>query len=380
MTKKELDMLEDICCASPGACGGMFTANTMQCLIESLGMTLPYMATATSTGMQRARLAEESGRAIMDLLRNDLTPRKIMTKQAFKNAITVDMAIGGSTNTVLHLKAVANEFDYDLDLSLFDEISRNTPHICNMAPAGPYKIVDLHGAGGIPAVMKRIEDKLDLNVLTITGRTLGDNLKNVEIYDDEIIRRLETPFHKEGGIAILGGSLAPNKAVTKAAAINPEMWKFQGNAKCFNNEEEAVEAIHTGKIKPGDIIVIRYEGPRGGPGMREMLTATSAVVGHGLGESVALITDGRFSGASRGPCIGHISPEAASGGPIAFIKDGDLIDIDIHNRTIDLKISEKEFNTRKKVWKPPRSKVTKGYLTRYVKQVTSADKGAVLKA
>jgi dihydroxy-acid dehydratase len=374
----ELKMLEDVCCSSPGACGGMFTANTMQCLIESLGMTLPYMATAKSTGMERARLAEDSGRAIMNLLEKNLTPSKIMTEQAFRNAITVDMALGGSTNTVLHLKAVAHEFGYDLDLSLFDEISRKTPHICNMAPAGPYKISDLHDAGGIPGVMKRLGSKLNTTVLTASGKSLGENIENTQIFNDEIIRPLHNPFHKEGGMAILQGSLAPNKAVTKAAAISPKMWKFKGIAKCFDREEDAVEAIHARKIKPGDILVIRYEGPKGGPGMREMLTATSAVVGHGLSESVALITDGRFSGASRGPCIGHISPEAAAGGPIAFVKDGDIISIDIAERKIDLEVSTKELEERKAEWRPPEPRVKKGYLARYAKQVTSADKGAVL--
>jgi dihydroxy-acid dehydratase len=377
--KKELQMLEDICCASPGACGGMFTANTMQCLIESLGMTLPYMATATSTGTERARLAEEAGKSIITLLEKDLTPRKIMTERAFHNAITIDMALGGSTNTILHLKAVAYELGFDLDLKLFDKISRKTPHICNMAPIGPYKINDLHSAGGIPGVMKRLRDRLDMNVMTATGKTLGENIADYKIYNDEIIRPLDNPYHKEGGMAILQGNLAPNKAVTKAAGISPNMWLFEGKARCFDREEDAVEAIHTGKIKPGDIIVIRYEGPKGGPGMREMLTATSAIVGQGLGESIALITDGRFSGASRGPCIGHISPEAAAGGPIALIKDGDIIKIDIEKRKIDLKVPDKEIEKRKNAWKPPKPKVTKGYLARYAQQVTSADKGAVLK-
>jgi dihydroxy-acid dehydratase len=376
ISEEEVKYLEDICCG-PGACGGMFTANTMQCIIESIGMTLPYMATASSTGMERAKLAKEAGVKIMELLKKKITPRQIMTKAAFKNAIIADMALGGSTNTVLHLKAIAEECNIDLPLDLFDEISKKVPHLCNMAPAGPYKIVDLHGAGGIPAVLKRLEDKLDVNVITTTGKTLKENIKNVMIYDDEIIRPYSNPIHETGGIAIMRGNLAPDGGVTKMAAIDPSMWNFTGNAKCYDTEQEALKAIHGGQIKNGDIIVIRYEGPKGGPGMREMLAATSAVVGYGL-DKVALLTDGRFSGASRGPCIGHISPEAASGGPIALVEDGDKIKIDIPNRSLVLLVSEKELSNRRSKWTAPSPKVTEGYLARYAKLVTSADRGAIL--
>ena len=380
MSQEEAKYLENICCQSPGACGGMFTAMTMQCLTEAIGMTLPYMATAESTGMERTRLAAEAGGRVMKLLEKGITPRKIMTEAAFKNAITIDMVLGGSTNTVLHLKAIANECGYDLPLTLFDEISKKTPHLCSMAPAGPYKIKDLHKAGGIPAVMTRVKKLLDLNVMTATGEKLGENLRDVKIFDDEVIRPIDKPVHKEGGIAILSGNLAPDGAVAKMAAISPKMWTFIGKARVFDQEEPAVKAIYEGEIKPGDILVIRYEGPKGGPGMREMLVGTSAIVGMGLGEEVALITDGRFSGASRGPCIGHVSPEAAAGGPIALIENGDKITIDIPNRRLDLDVSEKELVRRKERWSPPMSKVRKGYLLRYSMLVTSADKGAVLKS
>jgi dihydroxy-acid dehydratase len=380
MSQEEAKYLENLCCQSPGSCGGMFTAMTMQCLTEAIGMTLPYMATAESTGMERTRLAAEAGSRVMKLLEKGITPSMIMTEAAFRNAITVDMALGGSTNTVLHLKAIASEFGYGLPLTLFDEISRKTPHLCSMAPAGPYKIKDLHKAGGIPAVMTRLKKLLDFNVMTATSEKLGENLKNVKVIDNEVIRPLDRPVHKEGGIAILSGNLAPDGAVAKMAAISPKMWTFTGEARVFNQEELAVKAIYGGEIKPGDVLVIRYEGPKGGPGMREMLVGTSAIVGMGLGEEVALITDGRFSGASRGPCIGHVSPEAAAGGPIALIENGDKITIDIPNRRLKLDVSEKELAKRKKSWSAPKSKVRKGYLLRYAALVTSADKGAVLKS
>ena len=376
ISDEEVKYLEDICCG-PGACGGMFTANTMQCLIESIGMTLPYMATATSTGMERSKLAKEAGEKIMELLEKGITPRKIMTEAAFHNAITADMALGGSTNTVLHLKAVAEECGIDLPLDLFDDISKKTPHLCNMAPAGPLKIVDLHNAGGIPGVLKRLEDKLDTSVVTATGHTLKANLEGVKIHNEEIIRPYNNPIHKTGGIAIMKGNLAPNGGVAKMAAIDPSMWEFTATAKCFDTEQEALKAIHGGKIQNGDIIIIRYEGPKGGPGMREMLAATSAVMGYGL-DKVALLTDGRFSGASRGPCIGHISPEAAAGGPIALIKDGDKLSIDVPGRKLHLHISDDEMAKRKSEWKPMPPKVTTGYLARYAKLVTSADRGAIL--
>jgi dihydroxy-acid dehydratase len=377
MSQEEAKYLEDICCG-PGACSGMFTAMTMQCLTEAIGLTLPYMATAPSTGMERMRLAYEAGLKIVELLEKDITPRKIMSEAAFRNAITVDMALGGSTNTVLHLKAVAEECGVDLPLELFDDISKKTPHLCNMAPAGPLKIVDLHAAGGIPGVMKTLEGKLNTSVVTATGKSLKDNLKDVKVYDREIIRPLNNPIHETGGIALMKGNLAPNYGVAKMAAIDPAMWVFTGTAKCYDDEAYALEAIHGGKVKNGDIIVIRYEGPKGGPGMREMLAATSAIVGYGL-DRVAILTDGRFSGASRGPCIGHISPEAAVGGPIALVEDGDRISINVPERTLHLDVSEEELKRRRAKWKPREPKVTKGYLVRYAKLVTSADRGAVLK-
>ena len=380
MSQEEAKYLENICCGSAGACSGMFTANTMQCLTEAIGMTLPGMATTDSMGSERQRLATEAGAKVMELLNKGITPSKIMTEAAFRNAITVDMTLGGSTNTVLHLKAIANEFGYDLPLTLFDEISKKTPHLCNMSPAGPFKIQDLHHAGGIHGVMTRIQKQLNLNVMTATGKTLKENLKGVVITDEEVIRPLNNPVHEQGGIAILKGNLAPDCAVAKMAAISPKMWIFTGTARVFNQEEPAVKAIYNDEIKPGDVLVIRYEGPKGGPGMREMLVGTSAIVGKGLGEQVALTTDGRFSGASRGPCIGHISPEAAAGGPIALIEDGDKITINIPERMLELAVSQKELAKRRERWIPPEPKVKKGYLVRYSALVTSADKGAVLKS
>lgn len=377
--EKEGAYLEKLCCASPGACAGMFTAMTMQCLIEAMGMTLPYMATAESMGEQREKLAYDAGRKIIELLEKDLKPSDIMTEKAFKNAVTVDMALGGSTNTVLHLKAVAEERGIDLPLDLFDEISKRTPHLVNMAPAGRIIIEELHNAGGIPGVMKTLEDRLDTSLITATGKTIKDNLADKKVFDREIIRPLDNPMHETGGMAILKGNLAPNRAVAKMAAIDPKMWVFTGTAKTFEREEDAIEAIHGGKVENGDVLVIRYEGPKGGPGMREMLASTSAVVGYGL-DRVYLLTDGRFSGASRGPCIGHISPEAAVGGPIALVEDGDKISVNIPERSLTLDVSEDVLAERREKWKPRPPNVTKGYLARYAKQVTSADRGAVLES
>jgi len=377
--EKEGAYLEKLCCASPGACAGMFTAMTMQCLIEALGMTLPYMATAESMGEQRENLAYDAGRKIIELLEKDLKPSDIMTEKAFMNAITVDMALGGSTNTVLHLKAVAEERGIDLPLDLFDEISKKTPHLVNMAPAGRIIIEELHNAGGIPGVMKTLEDRLDTSLITATGKTIKENLVDKEVFDREIIRPLDNPMHETGGMAILKGNLAPNRAVAKMAAIDPKMWVFTGTAKTFEREEDAIEAIHGGKVKNGDVLVIRYEGPKGGPGMREMLASTSAVVGYGL-DRVYLLTDGRFSGASRGPCIGHISPEAAVGGPIALVEDGDKISVNIPERSLTLDVPEDVLARRRENWKPRPPNVTTGYLARYAKQVTSADRGAVLES
>ncbi|HEW93521.1 MAG TPA: dihydroxy-acid dehydratase [Thermoprotei archaeon] len=379
ISEEEAEYLVNLNAMGPGACCGMFTANTMQALTEALGMAIPYMGTTPATYAEKKKLALESGKLIIELIKQNLTPSKIMTPEAFENAITVDMALGGSTNTILHLQAVAHELGIKLDLDLFDEISRRTPHICNMAPAGPYTVEDLHLAGGIPGVMKRLREKLNLNVITVTGKTLEENLRDAKIYNEDVIRSLDNPIHPEGGIAILKGSLAPNGAVVKTAAVSPRMMRFRGPARVFNSEEEAIDALLKGDIQKGDVIVIRYEGPKGGPGMREMLAATSLVWGLGLAEDVALITDGRFSGATRGPCIGHVSPEAMEGGPIAVVEDGDIINIDIPNRKIDLEVEEEVIKERLSRWSPLQPKVRKGVLYRYSKLVESADKGAVYK-
>jgi dihydroxy-acid dehydratase len=315
----------------------------------------------------------------MELLEKGLNPSDIMTEEAFINAVAVDMALGGSTNTVLHLPAIANELEVELPLDVFDKISGRTPHICNMAPAGPYKISDLHRAGGIPAVLKSLGELIEGNCITVSGKKISDSVLNAMIVDSSVIRPVSDPVHNEGGIAILRGNLAPDGCVIKIAALSPKMWEFKGKAKVFNWEHPAVEAIHNGYIERGDIVIIRYEGPKGGPGMREMLTATSALVGHGLDEDVALITDGRFSGVTHGPCIGHVSPEAAQGGPIALINDGDMITLNVANRRLDVELTEEELNSRSSKWKPPEPKVKRGYLARYAELVTSADKGAVLK-
>jgi dihydroxy-acid dehydratase len=377
ISEEEAKYLEDICCTGAGACGGMFTANSMQCLIEAIGMTLPYMASAPATGAHRMRLAYESGRRIMGLLEEGVKPSDILTETGFRNAIAVDMALGGSTNTVLHLTAIAHEAGIDLDLDLFNEISKGTPHLCNMAPAGPNKINDLHDAGGIPAVTKELGERVDRSVLTVQG-LLSERLVKAKTIDSSVIHSVEDPVHAEGGIAILKGSLAPDASVAKVVAMSPKMMEFEGTAKVYNREEDAVEAIHRGEVGPGSVVVIRYEGPRGGPGMREMLVATSTIVGYGLEESVALLTDGRFSGATSGPCIGHISPEASAGGPIGLIEEGDRIIINVPERRIDLDVSAEELEARRKNWKPLEPRVTKGYLARYASMVSSADKGAVL--
>jgi len=373
----ELKKLEDCACPGAGSCSGLYTANTMQCLTEALGMSLPYSGTTPAIHSDKVKMAKEAGRKIVWLLKNNITARKIMTKEAFENAIMVDMALGGSTNTILHLPAIAYEAEIELPLEKFDELSRKIPHLTNLNPAGPYYVKDLHEAGGIPALMKQISNHLHLNCLTVTGKTLGENIKDAVVYREEVIHSTENPIHKEGGIAILKGSLAPEGAVVKQSAVNPEMLKFTGTAKVYDCEEDAVKAIIEGKISDGDVVVIRYEGPKGGPGMREMLGATSAIKGLGL-EKVALITDGRFSGATRGPCIGHVSPEAMVGGPIAIVEDGDEIEINIPKRKLNLQVSKEEIAERLKKWKPPKPKIVKGYLSRYSKMVGSASKGATL--
>jgi len=381
ISEKEFFEIEENACPGCGSCAGMFTANSMNCLSEVLGLALPGNGTIPAPTAKRLRLAKKAGMQIVELVKKDIKPKDIATLDAFKNAIAVDMALGASTNTVLHLPAIAKEAGIKLDLNLFNEISEKTPHLCNMSPAGPHHIQDLDEAGGVQAVMKELT-KLNLinqNLLTVTGKKVKDNLNEVEVLNREVIRPVENPYHKEGGLAILFGSLAPEGAVVKQSAVDPSMLKHSGPARVFESEEDAMKAILSGKIRKGDVIVIRYEGPKGGPGMREMLSPTSAVVGMGLDKDVALITDGRFSGGTRGAAIGHISPEAAEGGPIALVKENDIIEIDIPNKRIDLKISNEEWEKRKKEFKPKEPKIKTGYVYRYSKIVTSASTGAVFK-
>jgi dihydroxy-acid dehydratase len=380
MSMKELEELEAAACPGCGSCAGIFTANSMNCLSEAIGLALPGNGTIPAVYAERLRLAKLSGMKIVEILKNDITPSKILTKEAFENALAVDMALGGSTNTVLHLAAVASELGIKFDLNLVDEVSRRTPNLCRISPAGEHRMEDLHRAGGVPAVMKELskENLLNLDAITVTGKRVGENLQEAENRDASVIRPVENPYLERGGIAILWGNLAPEGAVVKESAVVDEMKHHRGPARVFESEEEAVEAILGGKIKKGDVIVIRYEGPKGGPGMREMLTPTSSLAGMGLDKEVALITDGRFSGGTRGAAIGHISPEAAEGGTIAFVSDGDEIEIDIEKRKIELLISEEELEERKKEWTPPPPKVDKGYLKLYSRLVSSASKGAIL--
>ncbi len=380
ITVDELSDLEDQACPGCGSCAGMFTANTMNCLSEALGLALPGNGTIPAVSAARIRLAKEAGRQVMELLKNNIRPRDILTEKAFLNALAVDMALGGSTNTVLHLPAIARDAGFKLDLDLVDRISRNTPNLCKLSPAGHYHIQDLNEAGGIPAVMKELLDHglLHGDALTVTGRSVSENLSRIKKMETEVIRKVEDPYSPTGGLAILRGNLAPDGAVVKQSAVAPEMLVHKGPARVFNSEEEACAAILGGRIKPGEVIVIRYEGPKGGPGMREMLTPTSAVAGMGLDREVALITDGRFSGATRGASIGHISPEAAEGGPLALVEEGDIIQIDIPNRRLDVLVDETELNRRRQNWKQPEPKIKTGYLARYAALVTSASRGAVL--
>ncbi len=378
MTMEELTSLEQVACPGAGSCAGMFTANTMACMTEALGMSLPGCATAHAVDDKKMALAFETGKQSMLLIEKGILPRDILTEDAFRNAIIVDLALGGSTNTALHLSAIAHELNIDLGLDIFDELSKVTPHLCNMRPSGPFTMDDLDKAGGIPAVMKRLEQKLFSKALTASNKTLSDNLKNVNIVNDEVIRPISRPVHSEGGMVILKGNIAPSGSIVKRTAVNENMLIHKGPSLVFDSEEDAVAAILGGLIKKGDVIVIRYEGPKGGPGMPEMLVPTSAIAGIGLSDSVALITDGRFSGGTRGPCIGHISPEAFEGGPIALIKDGDIISIDIPARLIEVEIGESEMEQRRKKWSPPKQKLS-GYLARYVKHVSSADKGGILR-
>jgi dihydroxy-acid dehydratase len=377
----ELKDLAECACPGCGSCAGMFTANSMNCLSEALGLALPGNGTIPAVHAARFRLAKEAGFKIMDLVNRQILPREIATLEAFKNAIAVDMALGCSTNTVLHVAAIAWEAGHALSLDLFNDLSDRTPHLCSMSPAGHHHLEDLDRAGGVPAVMKVLLSAglVQGSPLTATGRSVADNLAVVQVLDQEVIRPLANPYHSQGGIAILRGNLAPDGAVVKQSAVDPQMLVHEGRARVFEAEEEATRSILDGQIKPGDIVVIRYEGPRGGPGMREMLTPTSAISGMGLDKEVALLTDGRFSGGTRGAAIGHISPEAADGGPIALVKEGDRIRIDIPGKTLTLLLEEAELQRRRAGWQQPAPKIQHGYAARYSRMVSSGSQGAVCK-
>ena len=381
LSDDELLDWENSACPTCGSCSGMYTANSMNCLTEAIGMGLPGNGTIPAVYSERIRLAKEAGYQVMELLKNDIRPSQILTEKAFYNALSVDMALGCSTNTMLHLPAIAHEAGIDIDIFKANEISARVPNLCHLAPAGPHHMEDLYLAGGVMAVMKEMSKKnlLDLSLITVTGKTIGDSVAAARNTDEEVIRPIDNPYSQTGGIAVLSGSLAPDGAVVKRSAVAPEMLSHKGPARVFNSEEEAIKAIFGKKINPGDVIIIRYEGPKGGPGMREMLSPTSAIAGMGLDKSVALITDGRFSGATRGASIGHVSPEAASGGPIALVEEGDMINIDIDNHTLDILVDEKVLEERRKDLRPFESRVKTGYLYRYSKHVTSARQGAIIK-
>ncbi|MFN2292564.1 MAG: dihydroxy-acid dehydratase [Anaerolineae bacterium] len=381
MTEEEMAELEEVCCPGCGSCAGMFTANSMNCLAEALGLAMPGNGTIPAVSAARIRLAKEVGQKVMDLLSDGIRPRSIATRQAFLNAIAVDMALGCSTNTILHVPAIAHEAGIPIPLALFQEISDRVPHLCNMSPAGPHHLDDLDRAGGVQGVLQRLAEQglVDPAVRTATGKTLGENLQQSQIRDEEVIRPFDRPVHAQGGIAILTGNLAPDGAVVKQVAVAPAMRQRSGRARVFDGEEDAVAAILGGQIEPGDVVVVRYEGPKGGPGMREMLAPTSAIMGTGLGDTVALITDGRFSGVTRGAAIGHISPEAAEGGPLALVLEGDTILIDIPGRSLSVDVGAEELDRRRAVWKPPEPRVKHGYLARYARMVTSASTGAILR-
>ncbi len=378
ITSEELDSLEVCACPGVGSCQGMYTANTMACVTEALGMSLPKSATELAISANKRRIAFESGKRVVELIKKNITPRKIMTRKAFENAIMVDLALGGSTNTVLHIPAIANDAGVDLQLEVFDKLSRTTPHIANMLPGGEHYLEDLDYAGGVPVVMKRLRSKLN-DCITVSGKTIYRICDDSSVVNEDVIRPLNRAYHKEGGIAILRGNIAPDGAVVKQSAVSSSMMSFEGNAKVYDSEESCMKAILAGEIKAGDIVVIRYEGPKGGPGMREMLSPTATIAGMGLSESVALITDGRFSGGTRGPCIGHISPEAMEGGVIAIIRNNDRIRIDIPKRRVDLLVPQDEIKERLSRWKAPKPKIKKGYLARYARMVSSAGKGAIMK-
>ncbi len=381
MTEEELSELEDSACPGCGSCAGMFTANSMNCLTEAIGLGLPGNGTIPAVAAARIRLAKQAGMAVLDLLEKNICPRDIATFEAFENAMAVDMALGCSTNTVLHVPAIAHEAGVDLTLELFNGVSEKAPHLCSLIPGGPHSLQQLDEAGGVPAVIFELSKKniIHLNVMTVTGKTLGENLSRVQVRDHEIIRPTDNPYHVKGGIAVLYGNLAPDGAVVKQSAVADEMLVHEGPARVFNSEDEAQTAILGAKINPGDVVVIRYCGPKGGPGMPEMLSPTSAIIGMGLGKSVALLTDGRFSGGTQGACLGHISPEAAVGGPIGLVKEGDIIHIDIPAKKIELKVDNAELENRRKEWQPPEPKITSGYIARYTKLVTSGSTGAILK-
>ena len=376
--KEELDACELGACPGVGSCQGLYTANTMNSLAEAMGMSLPGCGTALAVSSEKRRIAFESGERIIGLVREGITPRKILTRAAFENAIRVDLALGGSTNTVLHLLAIANDAGVKLPLELFDKLSIETPHIASLEPVGIHYMEDLHWAGGIPAVLHRLKNRIKDNP-TVSGKRIKKIISEVDYINEEVIKPIDTPYHKEGGIAVLKGNIAPLGAVVKQSGVSDKMMRFTGRARVFDSEEAAMKAILGKKIKKGDVLVIRYEGPKGGPGMREMLAPTATLMGMGMGESVALITDGRFSGGTRGPCIGHISPEAMEGGPIALVKEGDVIEMDIPNRRLELRVGSGELKRRKKKWKPPEPKIKEGWLARYAKVVTSANTGAVVR-
>lgn len=381
LDQEGLDEFENKACPTCGSCSGMYTANSMNCLTEVLGMGLKGNGTIPAVYSDRIKLAKTAGMQVMELYRKNIRPRDIMTEKAFMNALTVDMALGCSTNSMLHLPAIAHECGIDLNLDIANEISARTPNLCHLAPAGHTYMEDLNEAGGVYAVMNELDKKslLNTDIITCTGRTVGENIKGCVNKNPELIRPIDDPYSETGGIAVLRGNLAPDSCVVKRSAVAPEMLVHEGPAKCYDSEEEAIDAIKGGKVEAGDVVVIRYEGPKGGPGMREMLNPTSAIMGMGLGSSVALITDGRFSGATRGAAIGHVSPEAAVGGPIAVVKDGDIISINIPENTISIKISDEEMAQRKAQWQPREPKITEGYLARYASLVTSANTGAILK-
>lgn len=380
ISEEDVTEFENKVCPTCGSCSGMYTANSMNCLTEALGMGLGGNGTIPAVYSERIRLAKHAGMKIMELLEKNICPRDIMTEEAFRNALTVDMALGCSTNSMLHLPAIAHEAGVDLNLDIANEISAKTPNLCHLAPAGPTYMEDLNEAGGVYAVMKELTKKnlLNTDLITVTGKTVGENIAHSVNKDETVIRPVENPYSEVGGIAVLRGNLAPDTGIVKRSAVAPSMLKHEGPARVFDCEDDAIAAIKGGKIVAGDVVVIRYEGPKGGPGMREMLNPTSAIVGMGLGESVALITDGRFSGASRGASIGHVSPEAAVGGNIALVEEGDIIEIDIDNHSLNVKVSDGELEKRRAKWQPKEPNVTTGYLARYAKLVTSANKGAIL--